>query len=199
MWQWNNDDPFGGNPPDEDPDGDGQRFEFNLRFPGQYFDQETNLHYNYFRDYDPSIGRYIQSDPIGLDGGINTYLYAFDPLTQIDPLGLMGFGGGGSAGGQSKGVPKRSSVCGTGGMLRGPEFEFREACIEHDQCFDTCGRSKSECDDAFCRKAKASCSPGDFSCKAAAALYCSILQSTPASIAYNPAQKAACAKSCKPN
>ena len=49
------------------------------------FDQETNLHYNYFRDYDPSIGRYIQSDPIGLSGGINTYLYAADSLTQIDP------------------------------------------------------------------------------------------------------------------
>jgi RHS repeat-associated protein len=61
----------------------------NLRFAGQYYDKETNLHYNYFRDYDPSIGRYVSSDPIGLAGGINTYLYAeANPLSYTDPLGL---------------------------------------------------------------------------------------------------------------
>jgi RHS repeat-associated protein len=63
----------------------------NLRFAGQYYDKETNLHYNYFRDYDPSIGRYVSSDPIGLAGGLNTYAYVENnPLRFVDPMGLTG-------------------------------------------------------------------------------------------------------------
>lgn len=66
----------------------------NLRFPGQYYDQETGLFYNYFRDYNPKIGRYIQSDPIGISGGINTYIYAnSNPLIYIDPNGKFGIPG----------------------------------------------------------------------------------------------------------
>ena len=63
--------------------------ESNTRFPGQYQDDETGLHYNYFRTYDPSIGRYTQSDPIGLGGGINRYGYAYaDPVQIADRFGL---------------------------------------------------------------------------------------------------------------
>lgn len=63
----------------------------NLRFPGQYYDSESGLHYNYFRDYDPETGRYVESDPIGLAGGLNSYEYVEgNPLTLIDPDGLRG-------------------------------------------------------------------------------------------------------------
>ena len=81
--------PYGEAAVDEDPDRDGSAYALNLRFPGQYFDRESGLHYNYFRTYDPALGRYLTPDPVGLDAGLNTYLYAgANPLRSVDPLGL---------------------------------------------------------------------------------------------------------------
>ncbi|MED0172060.1 RHS repeat-associated core domain-containing protein, partial [Escherichia marmotae] len=65
------------------------RVEQNLRYQGQYLDRETGLHYNLHRYYDPDVGRFIVTDPIGLNGGINLYAYAPNPLSWIDPLGLF--------------------------------------------------------------------------------------------------------------
>jgi len=89
VWRWDQQEPFGVTVPDENPSGLGA-FEFSLRFAGQYADKETNLYYNYFRDYDPGAGRYLESDPIGLEGGISTYSYSLsDPVGNADQSGLF--------------------------------------------------------------------------------------------------------------
>ncbi len=88
VWRWDQGEPFGNDVPNNNPSGAGA-FDFPLRFPGQYFDRETNLAYNVMRDYDPMVGRYIESDPIGLRTGLNTYAYVgSNPLDRVDPLGL---------------------------------------------------------------------------------------------------------------
>ena len=117
VWKWDNDEGFGANAPNEDPTNSNSKFVFNLRYPGQYFDQETGNNYNYFRDYDSTIGRYIESDPLGsvlyrnmpinstllyipgadfskkLSGAAPQYnhLYIYvggSPLARSDPFGL---------------------------------------------------------------------------------------------------------------
>lgn len=92
VWRWNlSTTAFGDHAPLGNPDGDAHTYTLNLRYPGQYFDAESGLHYNYFRDYEPGTGRYVQSDPIGLAGGMSTYAYvASNPLLRIDPIGLRG-------------------------------------------------------------------------------------------------------------
>jgi RHS repeat-associated protein len=93
VWYWNYNEPFGKTEANENPSGAGV-FTYNLRFPGQYFDSETGLHQNWHRDYNPEIGKYAQSDPIGLEGGLNGYTYTTgNPLIYIDPEGKQHFGG----------------------------------------------------------------------------------------------------------
>jgi RHS repeat-associated protein len=85
VWNW----PWAGNPFGEAAPNI-QTMTMNLRFPGQYYDQETELNYNYFRDYEPNTGRYVESDPIGLQGGLTTYSYVnSQPLRSTDSKGLV--------------------------------------------------------------------------------------------------------------
>ena len=141
VWRWDNDDAFGGNMANENPGGQGV-FTFNLRFPGQYFDRETNNHYNYYRDYSPEIGTYVESDPIGLAGGINTYGYVeANPLAMIDPQGLASsqmsaipiaptFGGRSSGGG-------KGSIAGPligAGIALGLTTAIIEICKDDKKC-----------------------------------------------------------------
>ena len=146
VWSWANDDPFGANVPNENPSGLGI-FTCNLRLPGQYFDNETGLHYNYFRNYDAATGRYIESDPIGLRGGVNTYLYVLaNPLSNVDPIGW-----------------RTVKVCGAENGPKFPDnfgpYSFAQACINHDACYDDCLKrpTKAECDSRFVMDTQNTC------------------------------------------
>uniref|UniRef100_UPI0024B528BB RHS repeat-associated core domain-containing protein n=1 Tax=Chitinivorax sp. B TaxID=2502235 RepID=UPI0024B528BB len=100
-WRWESE-AFGNTLPDQDADKNGSQFVYHLRFPGQYWDNSIKLSHNWYRTYNPETGRYIQSDPIGLQGGVNTYGYVGGlPVRATDPKGLflvipaLGCAGGG--------------------------------------------------------------------------------------------------------
>lgn len=106
-----------------------QATEMNLRFPGQYWDRETNMHYNFNRDYLPGVGRYLQSDPIGLDGGMGPYIYAAsNSLVFTDDEGLrVVFGGGGlTGGGGAAGAAGRGGSGSSSGGHASPYDEGRD-------------------------------------------------------------------------
>lgn len=94
IWEWSSEsEVFGNQAPNIDPDGDGAVYKLELRFPGQQAADVSQLHYNYQRDYDPAVGRFLQSDPIGLKGGVNTYLYVkASPTSLSDRFGLEAVG-----------------------------------------------------------------------------------------------------------
>ncbi|WP_285834452.1 RHS repeat domain-containing protein [Kangiella sp. TOML190] len=100
---------------------------YNLGFPGQYYDQETGLYYNYFRDYDPSTGRYIQADPIGQWGGENIYLYTNRPSNEIDIYGL--------ASSLSACMnPRMWGTCMEAGMMNSPRFiNLKSHALKHSR------------------------------------------------------------------
>ena len=115
----------------------------------------TAENYNYFRDYDPATGRYAESDPIGLKGGSNTFAYVgAGPLESSDPFGLMGHGHGpgkyppGWGPGTFRGP--FGPVCGSGPSAPWiPDGLWESACAIHDKCYETCGRTKMQCDLEF--------------------------------------------------
>lgn len=106
VWNWSLlGEAFGSGLPSEDPDQDGLIQRFDLRFPGQRSELENGLNYNYFRDYDPSTGRCVESDPLGLAGGSSTYGYVSgQPVRLSDPLGLVQWDGTIRGGGVSAGI-----------------------------------------------------------------------------------------------
>jgi len=104
----------------------------NIRFPGQYYDEETGLHQNWHRDYKPEVGRYISEDPIGLKGGINKFSYVNNnPVNYTDALGLK-------------------EGCGPFGIALPVYTEIHNCCVDHDRCYKNCDKSKCKCDTEFC-------------------------------------------------
>ncbi|HEY3299946.1 MAG TPA: RHS repeat-associated core domain-containing protein [Methylophilaceae bacterium] len=93
LWRWDTE-AFGNTLPNEDVDADGNKLTLNLRFPGQYYDKESGLHYNWHRYYSPKLARYLSPDPIGLAGGSNQFTYAnSNPLSFTDPSGQNAIAG----------------------------------------------------------------------------------------------------------
>jgi RHS repeat-associated protein len=132
VWRWElTGEAFGNAAPNQDPDGDSTAFVFDMRFPGQRYDAVSGLNYNYLRDYETENGRYVESDPIGLNGGISTYSYVNGmPLVKSDRFGLFADGDG-----RNSGPSGNSSECRNIGQIvifasnRAPTLTFTLICV----------------------------------------------------------------------
>jgi RHS repeat-associated protein len=133
-------DPFGTAAPNQNPSGLGN-FSYNLRFPGQLYMLETGLNYNFMRDYDPTVGRYIESDPIGQFGGVNTYAYVGEnPLDGIDPWGLYNWHGNWCGPDWTGGFTRPFSelTANERRTVKPPIDQLDGACRKHDICYSHC-------------------------------------------------------------
>ena len=138
VWRWEPDG-YGRTQPNEDVDGDGKKLTLNVRFPGQYFDKESGLHYNWHRYYSPKIG-YISPDPIGLEAGPNPYAYANqNPLIYTDPEGL-------SAAGAMKGA----RIGGAAGSRLGPAGGIVGAAVGAGVGYLICNQTEQDRDEQAC-------------------------------------------------
>ena len=117
-----------------------------FRFPGQYYDQETGLHYNYFRYYNPQTGRYITPDPIGLEGGINLFTYAANnPMNWIDSLGLTTI-----VGNPRLGCPPGMNCLDPGPADPNYEPSFAKECKSpYDECIENANKFRRSCTNLF--------------------------------------------------
>jgi RHS repeat-associated protein len=185
VWRWDQQEPFGSNPADLDPDANSVAFDLPLRLPGQRYDKETGLHYNFYRDFEPSLGIYKESDLVGLTGGLNTYAYvAGDPLRYADIFGL-------------------ARTCGTGviGARTTPNMFFLPCCQQHDDCYDDCKQlpSKDNCDREFDNCTIRQCANRwiavKFACEASALGYQGAMGTEKAQKAFDDARNKC---SCKP-
>ncbi len=114
---------------------------YNLRFPGQYALSETGLYYNYFRDYDPQTGRYLESDPGGLRGGLNTYAYVdSNPIDGIDPFGRIAIHGNWCGPNYTGGYRKPwDELTPLEQQNAAPPVDPVDAqCMKHDKCYGAC-------------------------------------------------------------
>jgi RHS repeat-associated protein len=177
VWQWDQHEPFGSNPPDENPSGRGV-FEMPLRFLGQYRDAETALQYNYFRDYDAGLGRYVEADPLGIAtswprplGANVNHLYSYvggAPLNFYDPFGQDRWGDRDKdpwypRSGTKPPFPTRPDGQPWGWGCGDEDNDHivpdsmwgvnvTPACRNHDRCYERAcqpGVTKERCDDGF--------------------------------------------------